>query len=308
MDQKFILQTSVTTVKGETNVVKKQVFNYFYDDEAEQYTFYRIPKLLITDAYFRKLSSDAKILYGLMLDRMSLSVKNGWMDGKRRVYIYFSLEDVMEHLNVGKNKALKTIAELDTENGIGLIERIRQGQGKTAKIYVKKFTDQTSRSPELKPQEVCIANTNYNKKINTDSNNTESREKKSYRIPSEEIRWDEKGCEDTVRKNIDLDLLKVRNPYDTELLDGIFELIVDTIMTENETILVASNKYPTSFVRNKFLRLQPDHIEYVMTCLKENTTKVKNIKKYLLAALFNASSTIGGYYQAQFSYDHNLPS
>lgn len=114
-------------------------FKYFYGMEADMLTFYRIPKLLVIDDYFKNLSSDAKILYGLMLDRMSLSQKNGWLDDENRVYIYFSLEDVMEYLNVGKNKALGLLAALDTENGIGLIERIKQGQGKPDKIwcYVK---------------------------------------------------------------------------------------------------------------------------------------------------------------------------
>ena len=101
----------------------KMTFNYFYGGEADQYSFYRIPKLLFTHEYFKNLSSDAKILYGLMLDRMSLSIKNQWFDEKNRAYIYFSVEDIMELLNCGKNKAVKSLQELDDENGIGLIEK-----------------------------------------------------------------------------------------------------------------------------------------------------------------------------------------
>ena len=73
-------------------------------------TFYRIPKLLVTSAYFKTLTNDAKMLYGLMLDRMSLSARNHWFDQENRVFIYFSVEDTMEYLNCGKNKAMKTIA------------------------------------------------------------------------------------------------------------------------------------------------------------------------------------------------------
>ena len=178
---------------------KKMTFNYFYGTEADQFSFYRIPKALFTDSYFKDLSSDAKILYGLMLDRMSLSIKNQWFDDKNRAYIYFSIEDIMELLNCGRNKAIKSMRELDDETGIGLIEKRRQGFGKVNVIYVKTFmpekTDekkfeeelkkfkkqtsveneepaevynsnfmksqnQTSRSPENKLQEVYISNPN----------------------------------------------------------------------------------------------------------------------------------------------------
>ena len=123
---------------------QKIEYQYFYGNESDMYTFYRIPKLLITDDAFKTLTSDAKILYGLMLDRMSLSSKNGWFDKENRVYIYFSIEDTMEYLNVGKNKALKTIQELDQDTGIGLIERVKQGQGKPAIIYVKNFVTEAA--------------------------------------------------------------------------------------------------------------------------------------------------------------------
>ena len=174
---------------------QKVSFNYFYGSQADQYSFYRIPKALFKNDYFRGLSSDAKILYGLMLDRMSLSIKNQWFDDENRAYIYFSIEDIMELLNCGRNKAVKSLQELDSENGIGLIEKKRQGFGKTNIIYVKsfmmadeeklrkifhqirrqshkslqfklmrgksqikKFTKQTSRSPKNKLQEVLKIN------------------------------------------------------------------------------------------------------------------------------------------------------
>lgn len=114
-------------------------FPYYYGREAEQYAFYRIPKLLISDERFRSVSTDAKLLYGLMLDRMSLSMKNGWMDNENRVYIYFPVEEIMEMLNCKSEKAIKLLAELDGKKGIGLIERVRQGQGKPSIIYVKNF-------------------------------------------------------------------------------------------------------------------------------------------------------------------------
>ena len=116
-----------------------QHFPYYYGYESEQFTFYRIPKLLVTDERFQGLSTDAKLLYGLMLDRMSLSLKNGWLDEQGRGYIYFPAEEIMSVLHCRSEKASKLLAELDSKKGIGLIERVRQGQGKPTTIYVKNF-------------------------------------------------------------------------------------------------------------------------------------------------------------------------
>ena len=120
-------------------------FGYFHDYESEQFAFYRIPKVLFTDEYFRNLSSDAKVLYGLMLDRMALSIRNNWVDNEGKVYIIFTLEQVMEYMNCGKDKGVKILAELDTDKGIGLIERVKRGLGKPTIIYVKSFVYRTEK-------------------------------------------------------------------------------------------------------------------------------------------------------------------
>ena len=127
---------------------------YYYGPEGEQYSFYRIPKLLFTDSRFANLSTDAKLLYGLLLDRMSLSMRNGWHDDQGRIYIVFTLEDVTETLGYKTEKAIKLFRELDTQKGVGLIERVRQGQGRPALIYVKNFVGekQTSEKPKSRPE------------------------------------------------------------------------------------------------------------------------------------------------------------
>ena len=294
---------------------EKITFSYFYGQEADMLSFYRIPKLLFTNDYFRELSTEAKVLYGLMLDRMSLSMKNGWVDSDNRVYIYFSVEDTMEYLNVGKNKALKTLAELDSENGLGLIERVRQGQGKVTKVYVKKyiqesksvtssdsdvsysdlqkFTFQNSRSPECKPLEVYKTSPNYTDNSNTENNDT-------YLIQSDSSMID---YERIICENLQMDLLLKRNPKDEDLIREIVALILECVVSQSETMVIASNKYPAKFVRDKFLKLTLEHVEYVLNCFNHNTTKVKNIKKYMLAALFNAPTTIEGYYRAEVNHD-----
>ena len=110
--------------------------DYYYGNEGSQYTFYRIPKILFTEPKFKGISNDARVLYGLMLDRMGLSVKNEWRDDNNRIYIYFTLDDIQNYMNCGHTKGGKIISELEN---INLIERVRQGQGKPARIYIKKF-------------------------------------------------------------------------------------------------------------------------------------------------------------------------
>lgn len=301
---------------------KKMNFKYFYGTEADQFSFYRIPKALFTNECFKDLSSDAKILYGLMLDRMSLSIKNQWFDEENRAYIYFSIEDIMELLNCGRNKAVKSLQELDDEKGIGLIEKRRQGFGKVTIIYVKsfiqeeceeekkekskmvKFTNQTSVEEE-ETEEVYISNFN-----NTNINNTNLSENKSNHIVSADgIGFEEDEMEtlhayqSLIKDNLDYDSLLVSHPHDKNQIDEIVDLIVETVMCKSDKVLIASNWYSGALVRGKFMKLDYSHVEYVLHCLEGNTSKIKNIKKYLLAALFNAPSTISGYYRAEVNHD-----
>ena len=128
-------------------------FDYYYGDESNQFSFYRIPRQLITGEAFKKLSTDAKLLYGLLLDRMGLSAKNGWYDDMGRVFIYYTLDEIQEDLNCGHEKAVRLLAELDTgKKGFGLIERVKQGQGRPTKIYVKRFTTRAVPPPPLRPR------------------------------------------------------------------------------------------------------------------------------------------------------------
>lgn len=120
-------------------------FDYFYGKQGEQYAFYRIPKLLFTDGRFEALSTDARLLYGMLIDRMELSLKNGWIDEQGRIYIYFTVGEIQERFHCASGKAVKLLAELDNGKGIGLIESIRQGMGKPNIIYVKNFVSDTKK-------------------------------------------------------------------------------------------------------------------------------------------------------------------
>ena len=112
-------------------------YEYFYGAQAEQFSFYRIPKALFREPNFRELSTDAKVLYGILLDRMSLSLKNQWLDAQNKVYIIFTVEEIMDALNCANQKATRLMVELEKQ--AGLIERKRQGLGRPNLIYVKNF-------------------------------------------------------------------------------------------------------------------------------------------------------------------------
>ena len=298
---------------------QKKEFPYFYGSEADSFTFYRIPKLLVTDDTFKDISNDAKLLYGLMLDRMSLSSKNGWFDAQKRVFIYFSMEEVMEMMNCSKNKALRSLAELDTDTGIGLIERKRQGQGKPTIIYVKNFILEKEEVSDFPKKEVKSSlkgksgglkkgslkvskkDTNNTNIINTEFSNTDS-----HLILSMERcdgMTDVKAYARLIKENIEYDILLERYPFERELVEGIYELILEMVLSQNDSVVISSSRFPMELVRAKFLKLHSGHVEYVINCMKSNTSRVRNIKKYLLTALFNAPSTISGYYQAEVNAD-----
>ena len=132
-------------------------FDYYYGIEAEQFSFYRVPRLLIKDERFKGLSSDAKLLYGLMLDRMALSMKNGWLDDENRAYIIYTVDAIMEDLGCSKPTCIKIMRELDYDNGIGLIEKKRRGLGKPDIIYVKNFASIEEHTTEKEPANTDVS-------------------------------------------------------------------------------------------------------------------------------------------------------
>ena len=129
------------------------ISDYFYGAESEEFIYFKIPRLLITDPKFKHVSTDAKLLYGMLLDRMGLSAKNDWYDDHGRVYIYYTVDEICEDMCCGRDKGMKLLAELDKKKGIGLVERVKQGQGRPTKLYVKRFTTRTapSSSTSLRP-------------------------------------------------------------------------------------------------------------------------------------------------------------
>ncbi len=308
----------------------KEQLNYFYGDEAMQYTYFRIPCQLITHPRYKHLSTDSKLLYGMLLDRMSLSIKNEWYDDTGRVYIYYTVEEISDNLNCGRDKAMKLLAELDTDKGIGLIERIKQGQGKPTRIYVKRFTTQelppqpkkkstppaprpevdfsdvqksdfpTSRGRKNPPQEVEETDPNQTKRKQIDFNQTDP----SIYPPAPSARQREiDRCEirKEVKESIEYSRLRQTLPYDD--VESLLELIVDVLSSTASTMRIGGEVLPSEAVKRRFRQLDSEHIKYVIETLSQTTTKINNIRAYLLTALYNAPVTIGHYYAAAVRHD-----
>ena len=318
--------------------MQKVQFEYFYNDDSDQYSFYRIPKLLFTEEYFSSLSCEAKVLYGLMLDRISLSLKNKWFDEQNRAYIIFTIEDVMELLNCKSQKAVKIMKELDAEDGIGLIEKIRQGFGKPNIIYVKNFMikeaeEQEQQVQQNEPPKNC-ENQNSVMRNPADFSTVDSENQNSVivKIKNQECRKSKPNYTDysktdisknnpiylsktglmdemdtyknVVKKNINYTCFENDWSYDIKMIDELIDLIVE-IMTLPDAVIVRIGgvEKKAALVKSQFMKLKKAHIEYVMNCLKKNTTKIANIRAYLLTTLYNAPLTMDSYYQAKVNYD-----
>ena len=334
-------------------------FDYYYGSQAEQFNFIKIPKTIVVDPIFESLSVNAKLLYGVLLDRMNLSQKNGWFDSENRVYIIYQISEIMEDFNFGKKTAVKYLNELEE---FGLIEKKRRGLGLPSLLYVKNFIVQkdysnqdknddmnnseelcvdagtsrgvqmgtsrgvqtgtsgsvemgTSRSVKRELQEVPkrvppinktnMSNTNINQTDNIILSNHIREESEPELV--DVIRLDKKTeyelYKKLIKKNIDYDALVDRFKSDKGLIDGIVEMMIEVAVCNTDQIVIASNSFPREVVKSRFLKLNMSHIEYVINCFNKNTTKVKNIKKYLLAALYNAPTTIDGFYTSWVHHD-----
>jgi hypothetical protein len=309
--------------RGGFGVNQQAPLGYYYGDEANQYTFYRLPKVLFTDDRYKGMSDGAKILYGLMLDRMALSAKNGWLDDRNRVFIYFTLEDVQEYMSCKHEKAVKLLAELDMDKGIGLIERVKRGQGKPTIIYVRKFVagtetltseNQKSRLP-VSPNSRLPKNRSQDFRksecSNTEDNNTELNETENPSIhPAQQPREQGRAMDridtietyrEIVNENISYDILCERQGR--ERVDEAVELILETLASQRPNLHIAGDEYPAAIVKSRLLKLDASHVEYVFGCLDANTTKIRNIKSYLLTALYNAPATMDSFYRAEVNHD-----
>lgn len=352
-------------------------FDFYFGSQAEQFSFIRIPKLLLLSPEFRELSIQAKMLYAVLLDRMSLSVKNHWMDEQNRVYIIYQVDEIVQDLGFTKRKAMDVLTELEQ---FGLVARKRRGRGLPNYLYVKNFLSglsafqpvgngqarsahsrtsasgrkesrsaDTVTSPALTigtistgaaseqaihvgtfPQEVQDPLPLETQKSSllevqksaplmnkTDMNNTKMSKTNESHIVSNPIISEFKTLmgydgdahtsvdplREQIRDNISYADLKVSHPQDGDMINGIVELILEVELWTRPQIIISGTSFPTDMVQRRFMQLRRDHIEYVIECVHGNNTQVRNVKKYLLAALFNAGTTIDSYYDLLVQHD-----
>lgn len=349
-------------------------FNYYKGFEGDMHSFYRIPKVLFTHGYFEKMACEAKVLYGLMLDRMSLSIQNKWMDEENKVYIFFSIDDVMKMMRCGREKAVNLMKALEE---YGLIEKRRLGHGKANIIYVKnfclesypnaapletqyaydqklnqpsdfqkygnrtvrsskielqevrksndkkygnrmigsaesefqevgksnckKFENRTSRSTEIELQEVGKSNCNYTKPNNTEMNNNSYPSYQSNVIDRIEQR---KAYEELIKENIEYDVLC--KAYNKAEIDEKVELILETVCTTRPYLKINGDEVPSEVVKKRLLNLNYGDIQYVFHALSKTSTKVKNIRQYMITVLYNAPVTRKQFYDAEVRHDFGV--
>ena len=291
-------------------------FDYFYGSEAEQFTFYRIPKILITSQFFKKVSDSAKLLYGLMLDRMSLSIRNGWLDDDNRAYIFFTTNDVMEQMCCGTEKATKMLAELDSEKGIGLIERVKQGQGRPAIIYLKKFydledkdttsqsstsknenqafEDRKSRVSETESQDFRKSKCNYNNINYTDINYIYPINQDSYNIQNSdqtEERWIDRYTKtvDEIKKQIDYDYLI--NYAERDIVDEVVNIMAEVMTIPRPKYKIEGDFVEYDAVLNNLKKITAEQLEVCLLAYSRQRQRIRNPKAYWISVLYNIPLT-----------------
>ena len=283
-------------------------FDYFYEEQSESYSFYRIPKVLFTEDIFEDLSVEAKVLYGLLLDRISLSRENGWIDENKRVYVYFKIGSLKKSLRCGNTKACRLFKELED---FGLIERRNQGLCKPSIIYVKDF----SRFPKWERRDSQSGNTGILKpgtpefskweSNNTKNNNTEMNDTNPI-LSGSDVDKDVEEREiyrEILIENMEIDIIKERYPLEADTIDAILDLMLDVICSKRKMIRIAGDDKPLQVVKSQFLKMDSGHLTYVLDSLRNNTADVHNIKQYMLATIYNSRITIDSYYQQMVNYD-----
>ena len=301
---------------------------YISEQNAGEFTFYRVPKALIDDARYRGISNDAKLLYALLLDRLSLSLRSGWQDEQGSAYLYYSVAAVREALDCCKEKACKLLRELEDAH---LIERRAQGRGKPDSIYLRCFGAAENRCERSVKQDTCggkrsdkqdtrdggrsekqdtsdgkqsekrtwsgrksrppeVGKTDHNK---TEKNKTDL--SKIYRSSPEPM------MEDEIREQIEYETLVRHYPADT--LDCMVSLIADVERSTAPTLRVGKEDVPRTKVLERLRALDRFHIEYILDCMEESRPNICNIRGYLLTALYRAPETMEGYYAAKVACD-----
>lgn len=253
--------------------------------------FYKLPKVFFEEEQYKSLSALAKLLYALLWDRSRLSVKNGFTDNSDKAMVYFTNCDVCKKLGCNHDKATRLFRELERFN---LIKRQKQGKGKPDFIYVEKYVESdvenysqseivafsNSENKDSKVLNLSVLDCDKSARNKTNINKTD--------ISKINLSISYEDAEEKIKDQIEYNVLKER---DYESLDEIVSLLSDTYSMEANYVIFGKHKVAIQTFRNRIYMLTAEHIEYVIRCLRHNSTEIKNIRAYMLTTLYNSVDT-----------------
>ena len=269
----------------------------YKSNECFEHSYYQIPmELFINSKYKDKLNSDSKLLYAFLLDRLSLSQKHNWIDEQNRIYLIFTRKEVQEKLCLSEKTVTKAFNQLAETN---LISEKRQGLGKANLIYVGKIEHENI--PNIKKEQLqtrkiygsgavenMVLEQEFFPTIKPNNINTNI----TNLILSNQDMIDEVNSYANIfKQNIEYEVL-IADSNNADLLQNITDIAIDTLNTAKDFVYINSESKPTELVKSQLLKINPGHIEYVINCLKNNKNKIKNIKSYILTALYNSVNTM----------------
>ncbi len=262
------------------------------DDISQIKGFYQLPKFLFKKEKYKKMSTEAKTMYALFIDRLKLSIKNNWLDKDDNVYIIFTNEEVRQELNCCIATAVKVVKELKK---YGLILTKRQGLGKPNLIYLQKVEEflekiSSTKTSKNKSKDTVINNSTIN---NIDKNIDNSIIDNNINKPEQEL----EAYEEVLKEQIDYESLISIKPTNKSQIDELLEIMLEVLLSKKETTKISKNNdVSTALFKSRILKLTSSDIEYILDCFNKNINKIINIKNYLLSTIFNAKSTLNNYY------------
>lgn len=286
---------------------------FYYGEEQKDNKFLKLPKVVMNN---RELSNNAKLLYAVLLDRNSLSLKNEWKDKENKIYIYFPIEEIMEVLSCSKSTAIKALNELKTSD---LVEQVKRGLGKVARLYVKKAEVDTkvvefkSERPEKKQKKYKIFFCRFGskkwtlrgtkntpqevEKVVPHNKTKESKTDRDYNLSIYPERGEGKikTYEKILKENIEYGVLKERFG---EEVDGYVSIMLDVMMSNRKSIAGVN----IQLLKSQFMKLTMEHVQYVIWSMQKTKTQIKDIYSYIVKTLYQAPMTYSQYYTALFNY------
>ena len=300
-------------------------FRYFTVETSDNFVFFRIPKVFFKDENFKSLCTDSKVLYGLMLDRMGLSRKNGWYDKNGHAYIYYSVASIQEDMGLSNKTVSKCLKELKE---LGLIKVVRQGLTKNNIIYVMDFSRPAPDAPDIPeedntpllpedPDDSPVDDSsagdapweNYDPGASQKDTPLDDYAAPPQDIPPGKARGKtrdkptERDYANTVleiKQNISYERLlqKYSSPTGHRIVEGVVALLADILCFPGESVVINKTPVPYDVVRTKLEQVECDHVEYVLDNILMSYIEIKNYKSYLLSSLYNSVDVLDLHYRS----------